>query len=233
MSGGMENRPQLLPHGDRAVDIVFENRISPEVNRRVIALDAAIRSGAPVGIIGCIPAYRTLTVEYDPMRITYGQVCLFLRSIWACADRSQQGRLVRIPVLYGGAYGPDLAVVAAHAGLSETETVQRHAEPEYHVYFIGFLPGFPYLGGLDPKLACPRKATPRLRVEGGSVGIAGLQTGVYPEASPGGWNIIGRTPLKLFDPDTLSLLSAGDRVRFVPIGAEEYRSISETGVWDG
>lgn len=232
MIGDMENRPRLLPHGDRAVDIVFENRISPAINRRVIALDAAIRSGAPEGIIGCIPAYRTLTVEYDPMRITYGQVCLFLRSISETADLPQQGRLVRIPVLYGGAYGPDLDAVAVHAGLSVQETVRRHAEPEYHVYLIGFLPGFPYLGGLDPKLACPRKATPRLRVEGGSVGIAGLQTGVYPESSPGGWNIIGRTPIKLFDEKTLSLLSAGDRVKFVPIDAETYRSVSETGVWD-
>ncbi len=232
MSGGMENRPALLPHGDRAVDIVFENRISPVINRRVIALDAAIRSGAPEGIVNCIPAYRTLTVKYDPMRITYGQVCLFLRSILDAADQPQTGRLVRIPVLYGGEYGPDLAAVAAHAGLSVQETVRRHAEPEYHVYMIGFQPGFPYLGGLDETLACPRKATPRLRVEGGSVGIAGLQTGVYPEASPGGWNIIGRTPVRLFDPETLSLLSAGDRVRFVPIGAEEYRAIRESGVWN-
>lgn len=232
MSGGMENRPKLLPHGDRAVDIVFENRISPAINRRVIVLDAAIRSGAPEGIVNCIPAYRTLTVEYDPMRITYGQVCLFLRGIAMTADLPQQGRLLRIPVLYGGAYGPDLETVAAHAGLSVQETIQRHAEPEYHVYMIGFLPGFPYLGGLDPKLACPRKATPRLRVEGGSVGIAGLQTGIYPEASPGGWNLIGRTPIRLFDADTLSLLSAGDRVKFVPIDAETYRAICETGVWN-
>ncbi len=228
----MDTKPKLLEHGDRAVDVVFENKISPEINGRVTALFRAVTENKPDGVIRCIPAYRTLTVEYDPMRITFGQLCLFLRGIMETKPAAAEGRLVRIPVLYGGEYGPDLGLVAQHAGLSTDEVVKRHAAPEYHVYMIGFMPGFPYLGGLDPAIACPRRTTPRLRVEGGSVGIAGMQTGVYPEPSPGGWNIIGRTPLKLFDEKKLSLFSAGDIVKFAPIDAATYERIGMTGEWD-
>ena len=228
----METKPRLLPHGDRAVDVVYENSISVDINSRVTALFDAVITNRPDGIVGCVPAYRTLTVEYDPMRITYGQVCLFLRGILDAAPNMKDGRLVEIPVLCGGEYGPDLEAVAKHAGLSAEEIIKRHSAPEYHVYMIGFMPGFPYLGGMDPLIACPRKQTPRLRVEGGSVGIAGMQTGIYPEASPGGWNIIGRTPIKLFDETTLSLLSAGDKVRFVPISAEDFEKAERTGEWN-
>lgn len=218
---------EILPHGDRAVDIVFEDRISIEINSRVLALAEVVSAHMPQGVIGCIPAYRTLTVEYDPMRISYGQICLFLRGMLGAESVPARGRLIRIPVVYGGEFGPDLEAVARAAELSERETAERHFMREYHVYMIGFMPGFPYLGGLDPAIACPRRSTPRLRVEAGSVGIAGLQTGIYPEASPGGWNIIGRTPLKLFDDEKLSLLSAGDRVRFVPIDREAYDRITQ------
>ena len=214
------------------MDVVFENEISEKVNSRVIALDGAVRAAAPEGVVGSIPAYRTLTVEYDPMRITYGQVCLFLRGLTETGAAPAAGRLVRVPVVYGGEYGPDLGAVAAHAGLSGQEVVSRHCAPEYRVYMLGFMPGFPYLGGLDPSIACPRKTVPRLRVEGGSVGIAGMQTGVYPEPSPGGWNIIGRTPLTLFGEEKGSLLCAGDTVRFVPIDEKEYERIMEKGEWE-
>ncbi|MBR0135143.1 MAG: 5-oxoprolinase subunit PxpB [Clostridia bacterium] len=228
----MDIKPKLLPHGDRAADIVFENEISPEINGRVAALYRTVIESKPDGVVSCIPAYRTLTVEYDPMRITYGQLCLFLRGIMETKPVNAEGKLVRIPVLYGGEQGPDLELVAQNAGLSAVEVVKRHTAPKYHVYMIGFMPGFPYLGGLDPTIACPRKTTPRLRVEGGSVGIAGMQTGIYPEPSPGGRNIIGRTPLKLFDEEKLSMLSTGDRVGFVQIDKATYDKIVVTGEWD-
>lgn len=226
------NLPKLIPHGDRAVDAVFENVIALEVNARVIALGKAVTEAKKAGIVGCTPAYRTLTVEYDPLTVTYGQVCLFLRGLLGKELVPAERRLVRIPVLYGGGEGPDLADVAKHAEMTEEEVISRHTAREYPVYMIGFMPGFPYLGGLDPAIACPRRSVPRTRVEGGSVGIAGTQTGVYPAPSPGGWNIIGRTPLALFDEERLSLLCAGDRVRFVPIDREKFNDIAENGRWE-
>lgn len=225
----MNNKLTLLPHGDRAVDILFENEISPAVNARVHVLSRAILGKAHPGIISCIPGYRVLTVEYDPLRLTYGQICLFLRSISVEEEAGSAGRLVRIPVCYGGGFGPDLEEVAKHAGLSEEEVILRHTAPDYHVYMLGFRPGFPYLGGLDPAIACPRRATPRQMVERGSVGIAGAQTGVYPEPSPGGWNLIGRTPLKLFDDHSLSLIRPGDTVRFESIDESDFRAMEKSG----
>ena len=225
----MEDKLTLLPHGDRAVDIVLENVISPEVNARVHALSRAVLGKGCPGILNCIPGYRVLMVEYDPLRLTYGQICHFLRGLSVEEEKENAGRLVKIPVCYGGSFGPDLEDVAKHAGLSEEEVIRRHTASDYHVYMLGFRPGFPYLGGLDPAIACPRRATPRQVVEQGSVGIAGAQTGVYPEPSPGGWNLIGRTPLKLFDEVTFSLIHPGDTVRFERINETEYRTIE--GNW--
>ena len=221
----MEEKLTLLPHGDRAVDIVFENVISPKVNARVHALSRTVLGKEHPGIINCIPGYRVLTVEYNPLCLTYGQICLFLRGLSVEEEKGSAGRLVKIPVCYGGSFGPDLEDVAKHAGLSEEEVIRRHTAPDYHVYMLGFRPGFPYLGGLDPTIACPRRATPRQVVEQGSVGIAGAQTGVYPEPSPGGWNLIGRTPLKLFDEETFSLIHPGDTVLFERIDESEYKTI--------
>ena len=178
----------LRPHGDRAVDLVFPEEISIKTNSLVVGYSRAVMAAPPDGVLGCVPAYRTLTVEYDPLRITYGQLCLFLRGLSAEAMPCGTGRLVNIPVCYSKRFAPDIEELAAHAGLSVREVIDRHTAPDYHVYMIGFRPGFPYLGGLDEAIACPRKAVPRQRIEAGSVGIAGNQTGVYPEASPGGWN---------------------------------------------
>lgn len=225
----MEGKLLLLPHGDRAVDVVFENVISPAVNARVHALSRAVLSKEHPGIINCIPGYRVLTVEYDPLHLTYGQICLFLRGLSVEEEKENSGRLIRIPVCYGGSFGPDLEEVAERTGVSVEEVIRRHTAPDYHVYMLGFRPGFPYLGGLDPVIACPRRATPRQMVEQGSVGIAGAQTGVYPEPSPGGWNLIGRTPLKLFDEETFSLIRPGDTVRFERIDETEYKTIEKNG----
>lgn len=219
----------LVPQGDRAVSAVFPNEISEAVNRAVLALCAAVDGAKIPGVVNCVPAYHTLLVEYDPLVLTYGQTAELLRSLPLGAAEEAAGRTVRLPVSYGGTFGPDLADVAAHAGLSQEEVVSRHAAGVYRVYLLGFRPGFPYLGGLDPRLATPRRTEPRLRVEGGSVGIAGAQTGVYPEPSPGGWNIIGRTPLALYRES--SLLRPGDTLRFVPVSRERYEEILADGGW--
>lgn len=217
----------LVPQGDRAVNALFPNEISEDVNRQVLALCAAVDAARVPGFVNCVPSYRTLLVEYDPLLLTYGQAAGILRSLPFFPEEKTAGRVVRLPVCYGGGFGPDLEEVAAYGGLTPEEVVSRHAAGEYRVYVLGFRPGFPYLGGLDPRLATPRRATPRLRIEGGSVGIAGEQTGVYPEPSPGGWNIIGRTPLKLYSGE--SLLRPGDTLRFVPVSAAAYEEILAGG----
>ncbi len=227
----MGNAFVLFPQGDRAISVVFPNEISESVNRSVLALCAALDASRPAGILNCVPAYHTLLVEYDPLLLTYGQAANIICGM-NCEDEIEEtGRVVRLPVCYGGEYGPDLEDVAEYTGLPAAEVISRHTARDYRVYMLGFRPGFPYLGGLDPQLATPRKQTPRARIEGGSVGIAGEQTGVYPEPSPGGWNIIGRTPLQLFDEKNLSLLHPGDILRFVPVDSGTYREIQKNGGW--
>ncbi|AMP07481.1 5-oxoprolinase subunit PxpB [Collimonas pratensis] len=165
-----------------------------------------------------VPGMNNLTILFDPLASDGLQLAEKLQVAWDSDSISQKtGRKVDIPVVYGGDSGPDLEEVARHTGLSPAEIVKRHTAAEYIVYFIGFQPGFPYLGGLDPKLATPRRSEPRLLVPAGSVGIGGSQTGIYPAASPGGWQLIGRSELQLFDPDASppTLLQPGDRVRFV------------------
>lgn len=215
--------------GDSAVLVEFANVAAPPVNRRVQALVAALDADPPPGLLDLIPAYRTLLVVYDPLVISYGALIEHLRTLDGLAQAATPpSRIVTIPVAYGGEYGPDLPVVAAHTGLTEDEIIARHTAGRYLVYFLGFSPGFPYLGGLDPVLATPRLREPRLRVPAGSVGIAGTQTGVYPEATPGGWQLIGRTPLRLYDRAASDpfLLHPGDELRFAAISVEEYRRLS-------
>ena len=165
-----------------------------------------------------VPGMNNLTILFDPLAADPQQLTDKLLSAWETAAISQKAmRKIDIPVIYGGDSGPDLAEVARHTGLSPAEIVKRHTAAEYIVYFIGFQPGFPYLGGLDPTLATPRRNEPRVVVPAGSVGIGGSQTGIYPSASPGGWQLIGHTGLQLFDPskNPPTLLQPGDRVRFV------------------
>ena len=165
-----------------------------------------------------VPGMNNLTILFDPLTADAVQLAEKLQNAWDAASISQKtGRKIEIPVVYGGASGPDLEEVARHTGLSPAEIVKRHTAAEYIVYFIGFQPGFPYLGGLDPQLATPRRSEPRLVVPAGSVGIGGSQTGIYPAASPGGWQLIGHSTLQLFDPaaNPPTILQPGDRVRFV------------------
>lgn len=180
----------------------------------------------PAGLIDLIPSYRSLLIQYDPLILAAENLTALVLSALAEGNDAdfQEGPLVEIPVCYGGVFGPDLPEVASCIGLTPEEVVSIHSSTVYHIYMIGFTPGFPFLGGLDPRLHIPRKKTPREKVPAGSVGLAGQQTGIYSMDSPGGWQLIGRTPLKLFDlrrPDPI-YLKAGQQLRFRPIEAEEF-----------
>ena len=228
----MEQSPALLPCGDQALVVEFGDAISPEINRRVHDLAHAIETAGVRGVYDLVPTYRSLLVYYNPVRTSWPELEDSLRSLLTdTGDRvTSTPRVVLLPTLYGGEYGPDLEFVAENAGLTTDEVVEIHSGSDYLVYMMGFSPGFPYLGGLAERLATPRLATPRLEIPAGSVGIAESQTGVYPVASPGGWQLIGRTPLRLFDEtaEQPALLRAGDYIRFVPLETEaRYLEIQE------
>jgi KipI family sensor histidine kinase inhibitor len=218
--------PTLEPLGDQALLLRWSEVADVEVNRRVHDVAAKLRGARLPWLIDCVPAYASLAVFFDaaviggddPLAVVRGQVEAVAGSIDATLP-VPASRCVEIPVVYGGEHGPDLDDVAASLGLTAAQVIARHAQVEYLVAMLGFSPGFPYLLGLDPQLAVPRLATPRTRVPAGSVGIGGAQTGVYPNDGPGGWRLIGRTPLALFDAqrEPASLLLPGDRVRFVPV----------------
>lgn len=213
--------PRILPVGEAAFTVEFGDAVDEALNRQVHALDAVLRVRPAPGLVETVPTYRSLLVMYDPQVSQADAMRAALTdalSMLATADLPA-GRLVEIPVRYGGESGPDLADVAAHCGMTAQAVIELHAQPVYTVAMLGFAPGFAYLLGLPEALATPRLATPRLRVPPGSVGIAGAQTGVYALETPGGWRIIGRTELTLFDPtrEAPFFLHAGDRVRFVPL----------------
>lgn len=207
--------------------------IDDATNARVHADAARVRAAAPEWLRDLVPAYASLAVFFDDATIDATQVRDWLLSRLSAADdagaRATAARAIDIPVVYGGEYGPDLDSAAAELGLSPQALAQRHAAGSYRVAMIGFAPGFPYLSGLDPALALPRLATPRTQVAAGSVAIGGAQTGIYPRASPGGWRILGRTPLSLFDPqrDPPTALLPGDRVRFVAIDAVQFARLAQ------
>ncbi|MFN3302958.1 MAG: 5-oxoprolinase subunit PxpB [Roseateles sp.] len=208
--------PELLirPLGEAALSCTVQAPVALEHQQRIWQLAAAL--GQTDGVRDITPGMNNLTLGFDPLHNDAEALAQAVLALWQQPLRAQgTGRLVEIPVHYDG---PDLAEVAAHCGLSLDEVVRRHAAADYVVYFIGFQPGFAYLGGLDPSLHTPRRAQPRTAVPAGSVGIGGAQTGIYPLATPGGWQLIGRTPLPLFDPraEPPTLLAPGDRVRFVP-----------------
>lgn len=217
---------RCLPCGDRAVTLELGNVIDLALNRRVLALARAL-AGAP-GIIEVVPTYRSLLVEFDPTAVTPAEIVARARRATGAPTQARAARRVTLPTAYGGEFGPDLNHVAAVHGLSPDDVVRIHSGRDYPVYMIGFSPGFPYLGGLDERIATPRLARPRTRVPAGSVGIADRQTGVYPQETPGGWQIIGRTPVPLFDPTAADpvLLRAGDLLRFRPVSDAEYADIA-------
>ncbi len=211
--------------GDRSLLVELGDTISSNVNQSVQELFTALDSQVPAGVVELVPAYRSLLVIYDPLILRLTDLEGLIVDIHDHLDRSQlpQPRTVEIPVVYGDRYGPDLVDVAKFHGLTAEEVVDFHIRPTYRVYMIGFTPGYPYLGELPEEIATPRRKTPRTRVPRGSVGIAQKQSGIYSVDSPGGWQIIGWTPVKLFDPGRKvpSLLVMGDRVRFYTIAAGE------------
>lgn len=178
-----------------------------------------------------VPTYRSILLQYDPLRWTFSDMAARLQQlrIEEGAAESDTVTLIEIPTLYGGEYGPDIDFVSEHTKLSKEEVVARHTRVDYLVYMLGFIPGFTYLGGMDESLATPRLQTPRLQIQPGSVGIAGTQTGIYPSLSPGGWQIIGRTPLKLYDSDKNPpvFIQAGDYIRYRSVTPEEYEEIEQ------
>ncbi|RZL05094.1 MAG: 5-oxoprolinase subunit PxpB, partial [Hymenobacter sp.] len=202
---------RIYPLGDAAAVVEFGGGISPATLGRIQALRQRLLRQPCPGLRELVPGYTTLTAYYDPWRLSqagpqlpYEQVAAWLQAQLPAAEATAAvaapAEIIELPVCYGGEWGPDLAAVAQHTGLAPAEIVARHAAPTYLVHLLGFLPGFAYLGGLDAALATPRRAAPRALVPAGAVGIAGTQTGAYPLASPGGWQLIGRTPLRLFDP---------------------------------
>jgi len=220
----------ILPCGDCAVTVQVGYEISEETNRKVVSLMRALAEAAIPGLRELVPSYSAVCVHYDPEQISYDQLLERVNDleIKELSSESASQKIVEIPVCYGGEYGPDLAFVAEHNGLSPEEVIAIHSGGTYLVYMLGFLPGFAYMGGMDERIATPRLTSPRARIPAGSVGIAGGQTGIYPLASPGGWQLIGRTPVKMFAMEGETgkfALSAGDRVKFVPITEEQYREM--------
>jgi inhibitor of KinA len=217
---------RIVPAGDSVLVVEFEERIDLAVNARAIACAEAIQAAAIAGVRDVVPTYRSVAVYFDPLR-TDGDALVQRMSHdaeHAAAPEASIEPAVRIPVCYGGDLGPDLPAVAAFAGITEDDVVSVHSGAMYRVFMLGFVPGFAYLGLVDARIAMPRHATPRVRVPAGSVGIAGVQTGIYPTETPGGWQLIGRTPARPFDPARAEpfLMKAGDAVRFDPIGRSEF-----------
>ena len=230
---------RLYPLGDAAVVLEFGGGISAATHGAIAAFSARLMRQPLAGLREVVPAFTTLTVYYDPWlasengqfapyeRIT-AQLQMLLQFSEA-AEAAEETEMVEIPVCYGGEFGPDLNFVAAHTGLSPAEVITRHTAPEYLVHMIGFAPGFPYLGGMDARLATPRRPQPRPLVPAGAVGIAGPQTGIYSLPTPGGWQLIGRTPLALFNPKWAapSRLRAGQRLRFMAISEADFAEFQQ------
>ena len=227
---------KYLVSGDCAVCVEFGNEISPEINRKIRAFKIAVEKEGIEGIVETVPTYRSLLVVYKPEVIRFKELTEKFEVIMGAMDTIQipPPTVIEIPVLYGGEMGPDIENVASHNGKTVEEVIKIHTSEEYLIYMLGFIAGFPYLGGMSKEIATPRLKSPRVKIEGGSVGIAGEQTGVYPVASPGGWQLIGRTPLKLYDSEREKpvLLEAGQYIKFRSVTEDEYKQI-EKQVEDG
>jgi inhibitor of KinA len=227
---------KLQPLGDNSVIIELGEDISRGIQQKVNKVSSFLDEQSFDWVVEYVPGFTTVAVFYDPLKIKtdtlpYEKVCEELSSYLEKLDVEEgaEPRVVEIPVCYGGEFGPDLEEVAERNRLTPEEVIDIHSNGEYIVYMIGFAPGFPYIGGMDERIAAPRRKNPRLKIPAGSVGIAGKQTGVYPIETPGGWQLIGKTPRKLFLPevDTPSLLQAGDQIKFVPIAEDEFQKWEE------
>ena len=216
---------RLVRVGDASIVVEFAQEIDPAINARALAVGDAVRAARHPGVLDVVEGYCSVTVAFDPLRTAIEPLVAAIEE--AAEHEPANGAPaveVELPVCYGGSHGPDLDAVAAFAGCSPAEAAALHHGATYRVYMLGFLPGFAYMGSVDPRIAAPRRSRPRLRVPAGSVGIARFQTGVYPVEAPGGWHLIGRCPLRTFDPGASNpfLLQPGCAVRFVPITEAEY-----------
>ncbi|WP_139956108.1 5-oxoprolinase subunit PxpB [Flavicella sediminum] len=215
-------------YGDSAVLLTFSEGFSEEIHTIIVNYTRSLKEKKIEGIVAIIPAFTTITISYDAHIISFKELKALLLHIPLEEKKGQLTRLIEIPVCYDTEFGKDFEELILHTGLTKEEIISLHTAPEYLVYMLGFTPGFFYLGGLDEKLFCPRKANPRMRIEEGAVGIGGQQTGVYSVASPGGWQIIGKTPVKIFDKTNLETpfkVQQGDRIKFVEISLEEYKNL--------
>jgi KipI family sensor histidine kinase inhibitor len=211
--------PRILACGDAALTVEFGSTIDPRLNARVLALDARVAAGVP-GVVETVPTYRSLLVHYDPLATDFVRLSEAILALCGdLPDTPAEARIWRIPVVYGGDFGIDLEDVAARHGIAPADVIAKHSAPTYRVYMIGFLPGFSYLGGLDPAIATPRRESPRTDTPAGTISIGGVQALVASIAAPSGWHLLGRTPVRTFMPgrDPTFLLGPGDRVRFEAI----------------
>lgn len=220
------SEPRVLICGDTAISVEFGDGIDPAINQKVLRLFWRFKGAGHPGVLSLNPTYRSLFIQYDPWECSFEKLLLLVQEHLSGPDETNWAGtdVVEIPVCYGDELGPDLEYVADYHGFKPDKVIRLHAEPLYLVYMIGFTPGFPYLGGLDERLRTPRRKDPRTRVPAGSVGIADRQTGIYPIDSPGGWRLIGRTPVRIFDwqrPEPF-FLKPGDSVRFKPITRVEF-----------
>lgn len=226
------NRPTFHIYGDSALLVNFEQKIAPETNRSVIALSQAVEAAQIRGVRFCVPAYCSLTIGYNSRIIRYDKLCQLLELMASRLEKeitSTKNRTLRIPVCYEEPYALDFPDLSRQTGLSRQEIIHLHTTTLFRVYMLGFLPGFAYMGRLPEALYCTRKTTPRLRIPAQSVGTAGYQTGIYPSQAPGGWQIIGRTPIKIFDGEKENpfLFQAGDRINFQAISNNAFKQIEQ------
>jgi inhibitor of KinA len=219
---------RFLPAGDRALVVDFGDRVDRSLSAQVVQLSEDVRALKTSGVVTTVPTFRSLLVHYDPLRTSGASLAESIRGLLNQPKRQEASRkLWRLPACYAPQFAPDLADVAERTGLSVDDVVARHSAVQFHVYMVGFLPGFPYMGDLPVELHLPRRIDPRVRVPAGSVAIATSLTAVYVIESPGGWHLIGSTPVKLFDAawERPSLFAPGDQVRFDPVGVSEYERI--------
>ncbi len=215
-------------YGDNAVLITFGNVINEETHFKIVNFVNCLKRNKIVGVLEYIPAYTTITIQYNPLQIAYDELITLLRNMKYNSDKKVKGKSIKIPVCYDATFSVDIYEIISYSGLTKQEIIKIHTSTEYLVYMLGFTPGFFYLGGMDERLYCPRKKNPRLEIEAGSVGIAGSQTGIYSVNSPGGWQLIGKTPYKIFDKtrkENYFLVNQSDRVQFYEISLKEYKKM--------